>query len=324
MALASTQFQLPDELKDAILSENCVAFIGSGLSAGSYDSWPDLVNALCERCGSSAHVKRGSPSDALLDAAQAARDTNEGMYLSFLGEHFGRPARHAALLYDALLSLPFECYLTVNIDPLLALKARTAKIPCDVDVIKAYPSLDRKAMRNRSIHYLHGLITEGSTPARGTIVLARGEFDAAYEDNSTVMNLLVPTLENDPVVFVGCRLREPVMSHVFSICKQHQQARLRAAVELGQPASNPPRRFILLPQPAVRESEDTVNPQQSRAAVEKAVEKEEAYYGEMDIKSVWYPASGGDHSELRVALERLAGLPEISPDYGWEGGEDVD
>ena len=318
MALASEQLELPGELRDLVLNGKCTVFIGSGVSSGSYDSWTDLVNGLCKHCGSSLLVSHDSPSDALLDAAQDAKDTDQERYHSVLGEHFGRPAGHASLLYDALLSLPFECYLTVNLDPLLALKCRTSKRPCDTN-IKAYPALDRRAMTKRSIHYLHGYIAEGTTPTQGTVVLARSEFEVAYGANSNLMNFLVPTLENDPLVFVGCRLREPTMPRVFSICKQHQKTRMELMADRTRGRTQPPQRFIFLPKPEVMNYRREIDAEQSRAAAKK----EESYYSKMGITPVWYGASGEDHSALRFALEQLAELPDIKADYGWDGGVHV-
>jgi len=318
MTLSLVPLELPDELRKIILSGNCVAFLGSGLSAGSYHPWPDLVNALCRRCGSPCSVTRDTPGEAFLDAAQDAKNANRQEYLSFLGEHFGRPAPNASFLYDAVLALPFQSYLTVNLDPLLALKARTAPSKCRTPVC-AYPSLDRKEMGNRSIHYLHGFINERAIPPDGTIVLARGEFEEAYGDNSNLMTFLLPTLANEPIVFFGCRLQEPVMARLFDICKQHQQKRLKTMAELGRSAGNLPSRFIFLGRPEVKDSCGKLNDDLSKAAVEK----QEDFYTRMDIRPVWYPAPEEDHSALRYALERLAELPDIGPNYGWEGSSYV-
>lgn len=315
MGWPSEELQIPDKLQNLILRNKCVLLVGSGLSAGSYDSWPDLINRLCEECGSSHRVSSDSPNDAFLDAAQDAKKSNEDTYYTYLGDHFGSPANHASLLYDALLSLPFECYLTVNFDPLLALKARTASLPCTLPAY-AYPSLDRKHMNGRTIHYLHGIINEDEKPAKGTIVLAREEFDEAYGDNSALMNFLIPTFENEAMTFVGCRLREPVMRKVFDTCKEHQLTRQRVAANLGRPASTPPTRFILLPKPEVNDENEGFNAQQSKIEMDK----QEAYYKDMEIDPVWYVAKGMDHSKLRLALERLAGLPDVKPEHGWNGG----
>ena len=175
-----------------ILSGQCLVFLGSGPSWGSYHPWPDLVNALCDRCGITRRITRDSPADELLNAAQDAKSADRNAYYRFLGEHFGRPVDSVPLLYDVLFSLPFECYLTINFDPMFALKARTARLPCSLPP-RVYPSLDRRQMVDRSIHYLHGFIEVGATPAEGTIVLARDEFDEAYDSN--LMNLLYQLLK---------------------------------------------------------------------------------------------------------------------------------
>jgi len=199
---------IPQELRDLILEGKCVVFIGSGPSTG-YLSWPDLVNTLCERCRSTRRVSEHSPAADLLDAAQDAKESDRDAYFAFLGEHFGRPVANAPIIYDTLLLLPFACYLTVNFDPLLVLKARTSKNPCPGGV-HAFPSLDRMQMHKRSIHHLHGLITEGTKPVEGAIVLARDEFDSAYRANSSLMNFLVSAIENQPILFIGCELNSTV------------------------------------------------------------------------------------------------------------------
>ena len=315
MGWPAEELQIPETLRELILGKKCVPFLGSGLSAGSYDAWHDLINNLCEKCGSCNCVTRNSPTEAFLDAAQDAKEHNEDAYYEYLGDHFGKPANLASLLYDVLLSLRFKCYLTVNLDPLLKIKAIYASPPTTLSVY-AYPSLDRKHMNNHSIHYLHGIIDEGVKPARDTIVLAREEFNDAYGNNSNLMNFLIPTLENEAMMFIGCRLKEPVMPRVFKICKKHQLNRQRVAAEQGRPTSTPPSRFILLAKPEVNDKNGKFNEERSKIEMDK----QEAYCRDMDIEPVWYVANGTDHSALRFALNQIAGLPDVTPDHGWNGG----
>ncbi len=311
-----TNNQLPQELKDVILSGKCVTFIGSGLSMDIYPSWHELVNSLCKGCGSNHRVTSDSIPKAFLDAAQGAKDCNKDKYFSILGEIFGRPADKASLTYDALLALPFDSYVTVNLDPLLALTGRRASLECSKD-IKAFPSLDRRNMGNRTIHYLHGYIEENTVPADGTIVLADGEFDDAYDRSGNSMTFLLPMLENDPIVFIGCRLREPVMERVFPICKEHQLKRQDLS-QSRNGSSKPPRRFILLPIPEVETEEGRKHcDQMQRQEQRERQQKEDNYYQDMDITPVWYQASGSDHSMLRFTLEHLAELKPPKADYGW-------
>lgn len=315
MSMGARVLELPVDLKRAILAGRCVAYIGSGVSSGCYHCWHKLVKRLCVRCGICRQVSRDTPARQLLEAAEDAKKANEKKYYAFLGKHFGRPPDKAQLLYDALLALPFDSFLTVNFDPLLALKSRT---PVGVKhrVLKFYPSLDRKAMGKSSIHYLHGYIGEGETPTPGTIVLSSGEFSEAYSENSNLMNFLIPTFENDPIVFIGCSLNEPVMEEVFKICKSHQEKRLGIMQVHGGENSIPPPRWILRDEPEALADPLQVDPDKARR---RSIEAEEDHYRTFDITPVWYPAPRGDHSALRHALEDLAGIKPIRTTHGWEG-----
>ena len=65
--------ELPPDLQQSIRNGQCVAYIGSGASAGCYDFWDKLVNNLCEHCGSTRRVSIESLSDEYLDAAEDAK-----------------------------------------------------------------------------------------------------------------------------------------------------------------------------------------------------------------------------------------------------------
>ena len=106
------------------------------------------------------------------------------------------------------------------------------------------------------------------------------------------------------------------MERVFTICKKHQDTRVKLAREREQGKSHPPKRFILLPKPKVKDALGEAREEQ----ILRAIEEQQAYYKEFHITPVWYPASGGDHSALRYALEELADLPTIPPTHGWGGG----
>lgn len=308
------QLQLPPGLSEIVRSKSCVAFVGSGLSAGSYPSWAGLINEMCISCGSNCRVDADSPTVAFLDAAQDAKSCSEKNYYAFLGKTFGCAAASASLTYDALLAVHFDAFVTINFDPLLALKARTTRIRC-ADDIDIFPSLDRRRVGGRSIHYLHGHIAEGGTPIDGTIVLSRDEFEAAYSAHSNLMSFLLPMLENDPIVFIGCRLREPALDEVFRICKDLQLKRQRLAKHHDH-QSVPPKRFIFRPLPEVRSGDNKLD----RRRGEEIKQEEEGYYLDKDIVPVWYKADDGDHSWLRRALEQLAELRAPTYSYGWNEG----
>jgi len=314
MGWPSEILQIPQKLVDSIQSNKCTVFIGSGGSPKCYYEWHQLVDHLCIKCGSGLHVNKDSPPDKLINAAQDAKDKGGEQYYEVLHDHFGKPVNDSSLLFESLLSLPFDCYLTVNFDPSLALQARTAKIKCDQEVM-AYPSLNPKEMRDRKICHLHGIITEEIRPKQGTIVLAKDEFDEAYADNSNLLNCLVSTLTNDPILFVGCGLREFVIEKVFNICKRNQNQRIKAMSGSGELNSLLPPRYVAVAKPEVL-VDGHFNLKQSC----KQMKKEGKRYQDMGIEPLWYTASGDDHSALRKALDQQAKLPGISVNYGWKGG----
>jgi len=296
-----------------ILSGKCVVFIGSGLSFG-YDSWPDLVNALCERCGIDCQINKDSSPDKLLDAALDAKQSDKSSYFKYLGEHFGRPVSSIQYIYDILFDLKFESYLTVNFDPHLFLKAQTAWRGKSFG-FRVYPDLDRKAVTGRSIHYLHGIIEENTIPREGSIVLARDEFKEAYIPNGHLMNMLLQTLEYDHVLFIGCKLQEPNMSDVFNICKRNQQKRLQI---INPDNQRTPLKFILLPKP-----KSTFKDEKGEIEIirnQEEIENLNRHYNNMGIEPVWYDDEN-DHSNLRFALEPLTKLKlqDVKTDYGQQG-----
>ena len=303
---------LSEELCSLILSGRCVAFIGSGLSACSYWSWPELVNELCAACGSPLSVTRDSTSRDLLRAAQDAKERCVAQYLHVLGAHFGKPVEAANLLYDSLLALPFQCYLTTNYDPTLKLKGQALPV-------HFYPNLDRRHTSQKSIHYLHGLINEGECPALGPIVLAESEFATAYADNTNLMQFLGPTFENDPLVFIGCRLDEPVMTKVFEICKRNQLRRTAIALERDNRPPPVPKRFILKRIPVVQHRNGGTNDDATYNRMHEEVEK----YRHFDVDIAWYHGLEDDHTQLRNAFDALARLDTGRPTFQTDESHDV-
>lgn len=303
----------PAPLTEVILGGRCTAFIGSGLSASQYPSWPELVNQLCAACGVERTVTSQSAERELLEAAEEAKASDPVAYHQMLWDVFGGVIPNIPTPYMILLRLPFDCYVTHNFDRLLSMGAALAPTQCKLPP-QAYPALDRKDMGGRSIHHVHGLVTEDHLPVDGQIVLAQSDFDEAYAANSNLMNFLVSTLEAEPLVFVGCRLREPVMTQVFKICKDHQLRRAKLIAVTGGAASEPPPRFILLKKHHLL---DPVGEYDAARSEEQMVLDEEYYRG-MGIQPVWYGGSGPDHSELQLALQQIADLPALQPNYGWK------
>jgi hypothetical protein len=101
---------------------------------------------------------------------------------------------------------------------------------------------------------------------------------------------------------------------VFDICKVNQQVRQKLIAEQGLGIGSPPPRFIFLPKRQEVKLDGTLDEELS----ESATNEEDSYYEMMEITPIRYLALNGDHSAIRYALEQLAELPVISPNYGWE------
>jgi len=259
-------------------------------------------------------VTDDSPPEAYLAAAQNAKDLNETAYYTALGAHFGT-LKPASLLYNSLLSLPFASYITSNFDPLLAHSAGYNHNKCQLPPM-AYPHLDRAHVYNRAIYYIHGHIAERHVPLPNTIVLAQSEFDLAYAENSNILNFLIPTLENDPICFIGCGLKEPSIQRVFDICKKNQVRRQELALANGASSVELPKRYIFSAKSEVLTPSGEIDHLES----ERVMRKEDGYYAQFDMQVIRYNAASDDHSTLRRAFDRLANQPKVEPDFGWGGG----
>lgn len=304
-----------EELRRLIEPRKCIAFIGSGPSTGIFADWPTLINNLCEKCGLQVRVTDRDDANELLSLADAAQKQDEERYYAYLGSHFGRCHRTTPV-YDLLMRIPFKSYVTLNLDPLLANETRKPEHRCSR--VKKYPDLDRDGISQRTVYHLHGLIAEGEIPQRGSVVLSASDFSHAYRDNSQLLNFLLPTLTYDPILFVGCGLREPDFKRVFRLCQDHRDEILGLSSERG----TPPSRIILLPRlPSVRSEFGNVtrrDVERERLARERA---EDAYYSQYGIAVVRYPQVDAHHTGLQKWLEVLAGLPPLNTPFGFGQGE---
>lgn len=303
---------IPPKLRELILQGKCVCYIGSGLSRDAYGAWWEVVRDLCGFCGEDCEIASDSTAEKLLGAAQCAKDHDEKKYYEFLGERFGRAVDRVNPLYSTLLALPFKFYLTTNFDPVIAVAARTSPTKC-IFPPQSYPHLYCSPDR-RTIRYLHGRIEEGERPARGPVILTQKEFDDAYHDSGELVHCLAPILQNEPILFVGCRLEEEAMRKVFEICKRSQEYRERVALDRQQTPGEPPGRYIFVPM-SPKKNDSAKN---GKDAIRGKLLEDDRFYYEKQIEIVWYEAVGDDHSAIRNAMDELAQLPSIRSRYEWD------
>lgn len=302
--------QFPQEIADLLNSGACVAFIGSGPSAGIYYSWKELVNYLCQRCGVGTNVTDDRNTKALLAAAEEAKIADENAYYRYIGEHFSRiPATNP--IYPVLLSIPFKSFITVNLDPLLYKAAQTSKQ--GFNHLMSYPDLDRDVINDRTLYHIHGIIHEGGLAEPGRIVLSESEFEVAYKADNTLRHFLIPTFKKESVFFIGCRLLEPVMEKIFDICRAQQ----RELESLG--GGKPLPKYILLPRVEIT-SAGIAGPEPDLKKQAEAENNEVEYYKNLGIDVIRYDPIDKHHTGLRKLFEPLARLRVPPIIFGFNSG----
>ncbi|HPQ72286.1 MAG TPA: SIR2 family protein [bacterium] len=141
---------IPDELIEAIVSNRCVLFAGSGVSRGKVTqkgksveqylpTWEGLLVLLVDRA-----IKNGYTSS--VEGQKLRRAAKDGKYLfvaetvrkllgarefdDALEEIFRNPALHHTKRHELISQIPFNCVVTTNYDKLLEVTyARRGNIP---------------------------------------------------------------------------------------------------------------------------------------------------------------------------------------------------
>jgi len=125
--------RIPRQLRNEIVSGNCVAFVGAGFSATLLPEWSDLIRGLAQDLGQQDRIARvlgpakRPRSDALEAAAQMLRDDGAGPFLAAMRARLGHDAlapkaaasERMARRLRLLRSVPFASILTTNFDGLL-------------------------------------------------------------------------------------------------------------------------------------------------------------------------------------------------------------
>jgi SIR2-like domain len=236
--------QIAKELADAVDTDNCIAWVGSGLSLVRYPGWRELLSQLCAVCGvSDFDPSLGEPSaDQLIDKAQDCKATNDGAYKTALSDTFGANKIDTRKAYYLLFPAPFKAYVTTNSDSLLSDAAETFGY---IDVFR-YPLLEPKQIElfKKPIFYIHGHARPNGAPNGENLVLARSDFNAAYDKGGTglVTAFLQSVLLSYPIVFLGYSLSDPAVQNLLQ--RVHS---LHVYIMTWVPGFTPKPRFAVLP-----------------------------------------------------------------------------
>ncbi|MBI1904001.1 MAG: SIR2 family protein [Planctomycetia bacterium] len=287
-----------DDLSQFVTPRKCVAFVGSGPSTPVFKDWPSAVSAVCGACGIDLPGDERSLNDpeTLLRLADDARDANGSAYYRCLGERFGHLDASPTIYYE-LMRVPFKSYITLNFDPCLAHESKKEEHKC---ALKWFPDLDRADIEKRTLFYLHGLIQEGMIPDNGSLLFARSDFEKAYHRNSPLTYFLVPTLEREEVLFIGCELREPAFREVFQLCERYRNYLV---------GSKAPRRYALLPYVEADTAPTGDRENDGRTDEQERDERFKSY----GITVLRYRKIDKHYRGLRLLFERLAEVTREPP-----------
>lgn len=237
--------EIAERVAAVIRARECACWIGSGLSV-AYPAWDELLDILCDDCGVDRLEGDARQSSKELQAkADECKEANGPKYRETLEEVFTAPKISIHTAINPLLRLPFNCFVTTNFDPQLSKTgADLGRTDC-----RSYPDgLQTTAIGSAipPIYYLHGHASKGGE----TLVLAKSEFDEAYED--IIPLFLGQLFQSCDVVFMGAKLAEEGFDRVFEQLARARRRSQRIGYEIPERD-----RLILIGVPPSRDLEET-------------------------------------------------------------------
>jgi SIR2-like protein len=296
-----------NELTDSVQAGRSVAFIGSGLSMGEYIGWRNLVNNLCYACG----IELDSADEDLLELAQQAKNSSPDDYHRVLSEEFGKEGVHVPPGYMYLLESPFNAYITINYDPLLAEASRFKRL----SLYDFKLGLDSSRVKDKAIFYIHGYVETGGHVEDGDLILTRDDFGENYDNAGAIIpSFLTQVLSFKPVVFIGCGLQEPALEKILGLCNE-----IKSRIEARSQHSGPTH-YILLPTLYTKTSEN----EEPIRDIKKEAE-EDALYEAVGVRVIRYTRnSPEDYSPVEKLLKIWSKAPEIKPVSAYDEGPTYD
>ena len=202
--------QIVKRLWDDVIKEgNCIVWIGSGLSYDIYPEWRKTVQQLCNNCQVDYPVvwANSSPNPAeLLSKADECKNKDLAQYEATLAKLFGEEPTYDRREYRHLLATPqYRAFITTNFDRLLYENASDVR---PNPIIQAYPILKAGQLGSseQPCFYIHGLAFKDGIPSGKDLILAKSEFDAAYNSingNIGITRLFILNILKDyPLILV--------------------------------------------------------------------------------------------------------------------------
>lgn len=218
----------------ALKQEDCVLFIGSGISTWSgLPSWSGLLDELAdymEECGEdSSLVKREAANGDLLQAASYGFDRLTKLQI---GDFMPRACRCGKAepqeIHKKILDLGVKCFITTNYDKLIEMGIQKwrAKKPVMVVTNRQLAEMGRisQARATDFIYKPHGDVEDVES-----IILTREQYRSLLLNGERHMALetLKTLMVSRPVVYMGFGLRDPDFLYIRDILSNIYQGNVR-------------------------------------------------------------------------------------------------
>lgn len=274
---------IPDDLIAQVARQNCVAFVGAGLSAAvGLPGWPRLIRQMIDWCEShgislpnKADIERLlEVKNNLLDAADALRSNmGDGKYRQFLEEVFLRPDLKPTEVHKILVKIPFAGVGTTNYDPLIeeAYREVHPDAPFSVFTQVDYEQLGTALHAKR----FFVLKAHGTIERPETIVLGRKDYNRLIHGSEDYRTFLRALFLQKTVLFLGFSMTDPELLLLLGELNEIFQG-------------NTPTHYALM------DVSDTTQTEQDQF---------KDYYG---VRIIPYTPSAADHPEVKAFLLELS------------------
>ena len=218
----------------ALKQEDCVLFIGSGISTWSgLPSWAGLLDELAdylEECGEdSSLVKREAANGDLLQAASYGFDRLTKLQIrDFMLRACRCGKAEPQEIHKKILDLGVKCFITTNYDKLIEMGIQKwrAKKPVVVVTNRQLAEMGRisQARATDFIYKPHGDVEDVES-----IILTREQYRSLLLNGERHMALetLKTLMVSRPVVYMGFGLRDPDFLYIRDILSNIYQGNVR-------------------------------------------------------------------------------------------------
>jgi len=274
------------ELKDLVLKEHCVAFVGAGMSNPPGQQHRETVENIASRCNVEINHR------PLPEGIDACAETNPNEYEAALRDLFPKHVAEARTGLNYLFRLPFKAFVTTNFDPWLRNLATRQKI----ERVHVYPDLPLHEGLSSGLYYIHGCCDSENPRYRpGTLVFGAKAFSRAYSRESLLPGFLLNFFTYERVLFLGF---DPSEKHIADLLLRAKV--IREEINADAVSPNSPKRFLLWP--SLMESDE-------RAQGEWDAKIEE--FRALEVTPVIYDPENKDHRGLEKILSEWVGEGDL-------------